>query len=339
MDTSKANTESYLRHIRNHEMTNDMIQLTTTALNLLGEESKSLEGEKKLAMLVNKADPQWNKPHRTMPNSKQRIQSAQANLSNLTIVRALSALDLFVHDALLELCRFSEQVRSRPGFVHMHSAGLRPSCCAAPIDDYMKDRDLAARVLDAWPIVGHELPAIVNGVFPLYTYFRLARNRIAHFAEIAGQHLVDYSKEVEFQEALKLWYGSISRKKDRARPLPTLKRGGPIIFQPHHSILASAVCQRIAKSYKEACVQLLGAEGLVSMAAHVALEKDPPGGPLRQRSVEAVVVNYLRTRYGVKNATEGDIVATLQTGGFWEEAVSRYSTLQARGVIGPARKR
>lgn len=331
MDISKASTEAYRVLLRNHERTVDTVQLATAALSLLTAESQRAGGADAVARLVNGAHPQWNKPGRAFPNSGKGIATAQAHLSNLVVVRSLSTLDVYIRDALLDLCRFSPSARSIPGFPGFQegAANGAPAPCADAVSAFMKSMSFEKRVRAAWTVVGETMPKEVRALMPLFRYFRLSRNRIAHFGEVAGPQLERYAASAAVNRSLQKWY---ARGKKAGQPLPTLKAGQEIVFEPHHAILASAVCQTIARAHNDLCARLLGAEGLTRLAAHSALHrKSHPARAGSQRSAGGAVVQFLRARYRVKNATVADVQRVLHADGAWDAAVERHRELYLAG--------
>jgi hypothetical protein len=162
------------------------------------------------------------------------------------------------------------------------------------------------------------------GVLPLFNYFTVIRNCIAHQSGRANETLIMLDASEGLRKCLEAWHPEGKR---RLPALPVLTTGREIPLLPRHAVLACEVCYRIASDINEKLRQSLGAEGLVYMAAYYALLSDERIETKAKKLPESLVNIILTGRYRVTVETTTEVITILRSIGKWDDYRRKFEHL------------
>jgi hypothetical protein len=159
---------------------------------------------------------------------------------------------------------------------------------------------------------------------PLFDYFVVVRNCIAHQSGRANGTLIELDASRDLKKCLQGWQ---SKRNKKLPPLPVVSVGKEIPLLPRHAILASEVCYRIASDINEKLRQSLGTEGLVYMAAYHALLSDDRIQTNARRFPESLINIVLTDRYRIEVDSKSEVIALLRSIGKWDEYRQAFERL------------
>jgi hypothetical protein len=303
VDISSANTEASLRFHRFHERLNLSIKVQMIGLGLLADEidQKAPAEELKEKLYRRKGwlwggMPDW-------PNPDTIVLNARRDIGQAGVVRAFSAFDLFMDEIAADLARWTAFSKQDP----------------APASDADEEADRVARFYRS--IGGTS--AAVRFLWPIYLYFRFARDSIVHRDGVASRALVECYQDWTLANALSKW---IKRTGEMTAPEVIPVTAGELIDINHrHAISASSVLRLIALDINRQALHLLGARGLVYLAACRTLLDDQPivdisGYGSMLRAMNAI----LSDRYRVKKVSERATAEALRELAITKSCASRF---------------
>lgn len=300
MNTTLANTEPFFRfHLFNEEF-NRNLKVTVGSLEFVKKASKKKKiGAKSLTVLPTGGEP-WGKRTTWRETSVSTVvEEAKRFLSQMGIVRVISAFEDFLITIEAEYDRFATVVAKQP------RNGKEKSVDA----DSAPRLEAVAELLDI--DLEDEFPLL-----PILNFFQIARNCIVHRSGRASEALSEEVESDAFRKITKQWR---SDRKKRLPKFPTIDIGNSIPFHPRHAILASEVYYRVAKILNAALSEILGEDGFIYMAAYHTLLADRPILVDARRSPEALVNYALFNRYLVKEYNPDQTPAKLKHIGKWDE--------------------
>jgi hypothetical protein len=331
MDLSAASLEAFVRYHYFHEGFNSSVQVSLAGIITLRRIVDVRDGQHVLSSLIRSTGMPWPSNPRSA-NPIKVIDQVIVSLAQLSVVEALSAFDWFTIDLAANLAQFSSTLRKNGPFKHAHSAIVCDHkhpveycvCCRACAIQYGDNHKLAIRIQDLCSDL-HLLDPAIEKLLPLFKYFRLVRNAVAHFNGIATSELVAHSQSSDLGNSLSYW-DKVTRG---AHPkLPELFSGLPIRVTMAHAILASAVCYRIAKALNRNSVSLVGPKGFVHMAAFYALFCSQHEFRSSQHDHPESAINYFLTkRYRVKAINNTEVIQIAKELGIWKDVKSRAKTI------------
>jgi hypothetical protein len=191
--------------------------------------------------------PDWSNPHAI-------VVEARRDIGQAGVVRAFSAFDLFMDEIAADLARWIAFSKQEP----------------SSTEDENDEPDRAARFYRS---IGGT-PAAVGFLWPVYRYFRFARDCIVHRDGIASKALEETYRDPDLTAALADW---VKRTGEMTAPEIIPVEAGCLIDLNHRqAISASSVLRLIALDINGQALQLLGVPGLVYLAAHKIFFDDEP---------------------------------------------------------------
>lgn len=295
MNVSHANTEPFfLFHCFNEEFNRNM-RIAVGALGVVTR-MKSKGGKKQVLKLPTLGEPWGN--HTLWKNVAREIPGTKRFLSQVGIVRVFSAFEDFLVGAKAEFDR------------NAHLRGLEGARIAS--------QDL--------PVFYSELgwdDKAIKPLTPLFDYFVVIRNCIAHQSGRANGTLVELDVSQNLKKCSRSWRSKRNKKLPR---LPAVTLGTEIPLLPRHAVLAAEVCYRIALDVNEKLRESLGTEGLVYMAAYHSLLSDDRI-PTRGRKLPESLINLVLTeRYRI-DLDKTEVIAILKSIGKWAEYRETFEKL------------
>jgi hypothetical protein len=309
VNTKNANSEPFYRLHRFHEEFNRNLTVAFGALQSFHAASPLDAGGAVVLTRLPTGDEPWGKETKWRTISSVIAQSTRF-LSQMGIVRVMSALEDFLIGVKAEYDRYTATFQGAPG----QSSDAIQDEEVDPVDALC-----AATGWGAQPI------AFLR---PLLNYFRIARNCIVHRSARASAALI----ELAHSEALLKCHKEWPKERERGLPsLPSLFIDREIAFLPRHAILASEVCYRAARYLNGRLVGLLDAPGIVYMAAYHTLLSDRRIVSAAKNAPENIVNLALSDRYLVSDFAH-ETIPILKEIGVWKECISRYHELYSDGA-------
>lgn len=266
-----------------------------------------------LRSCVDRANQAWRR-NIDFGNEPEVLADTWRVFAGMAIVQVFSAFDDFEVSTSAELAswRHSQPRTCDPATRHKHNDPQDGTAQGAPAFETLCDE--------------LEVPRTTVANFrQSFEYFRLIRNCIVHRNARASRALARLVTDPTYKRAMTNWPGARALS---VLKLPSPKQDDVIDLSPHHAVLASETCLRIAKAISTGVAKLLGHRGLVRMAAfHSLLSSEPIPVMTQVSGAEKVIRYHLSNRYGVKGVSCNDVIAHLIEQGLWKDACNRYEKL------------
>jgi hypothetical protein len=310
MDIKGANTESFYRFLRFQENLGTNIKLAYGALQEASRHSGArLPDNRNALMTLPTGGEPWGNATR-WKDIKPRIPLARRFLSQTGLVLVASGFQDFVDNTISEHTRFSKFIRKEASPRALPTADVETS-------DYLSN----LYALLQWNIKPIEY------LLPLFKYFMVTRNCVAHRSGRASKGLVAYSESQLLSRCLRNWP---SRHGKTIPELPQVHEGREIPLLPRHAILFSEVCLRAAVQTNNLLSAFLGVDGMVYMAAHYGLLADDPIQTNARRLPEGIINVVLTGRYRVRVQDTFEVIGILKRLNIWNECRSKHHKLYAK---------
>lgn len=309
MKIERANTEPYYRLLKFHEATGRHLRLAAGALQLVGKKPRRRKATRVTTVLPAGGEP-WGKftVWRDIASGS-AIQDATKFLGQIGIMRSLSAFEDFLVGVEAEHARALAIARGDESEIDKVIDADEPKPQLSTVFDRL-----------GWNI------APIRFLLPMFEYFVVARNCVAHRGSRASQQLIDQYEKIDFEQCAKRWP---LRPKAKFPAFPALKLNAEVSFMPRHAVLASAVCLRIAQYANTKLITKIGVDGLVYMAAHHSLlSTDHVDAPFK--STARAVNQLLAGRYRAAEVSENETISRLKAMNQWRKCYDRYRRLSEK---------
>ena len=316
-----ANTEASLRFHRFHERLNRSLKTQVIGLGMLKDaidKGETRDGIKEILYAQNDlwgGMPDWGRP-------QELIDEGRLDIGRAGVVRGFSAFDLFLDNLSAELESYGRFRGAKP-----KPKGRLP---ARQGGDGTDDGAAAAEagLTRYYERIGADLDG-VKFLLPLYVYFRVARNCIAHRDAIASGAAEDLSRGDGIRDALEAWPDHTDDM--RVPEILPLKEGAEILFTHRQALSNSSILRLIAMDANEKALTILGVEGVVYAAAKRLLSIPSANDPEIRRSMPATINYILSDRYRVRNVDSLGASRILSSLGMSKRCERRFQSL-----VGPA---
>jgi hypothetical protein len=232
------------------------------------------------------------------------VKTSKLFVAQIGLMRIFSAFEDFLNGIKAEFDRF-EHIASQE-----HSISLVPG-----MEDDIGLRQLCSFI--KMPI------SFLEAILPIFDYFLILRNCLAHRSGRANLALVKQSHSVELRIALERW----PVRRGRTLPsLPQIVKGKQIPLLARHAIFTGLICRELAKLINDHLVAQLGAKGIVFMAAYHSLLSEEPVVNIPRKDAEAVLNETLSSRYRVR-LHAGEAIDVLKKLDRWKECRLRFEQL------------
>jgi hypothetical protein len=285
LDLCGANTEASLRFHRSHEQLNRSLKVQMLGLGLLADEIDVNRQPAELKeRLYRRSDwlwggmPDWSDPQAIVIDARRDIGQAG-------VVRAFSAFDLFMDEIAADLIRWLAFTNQEQLLANEKS----------------QEPDRAARFYHR---IGGT-PKSVEFLWPVYRYFRFARDCIVHRDGRASNALLETYKDPALMHALDAWVEQTGEM--TAPEVTSIDPGCLIDFNHRQAISASSVLRLVAFDINRQVIKIVGVNGLVYFAAfHILFDPDAVIDLAQKQSMLKALVEVLSDRYRVRFITEKD---------------------------------
>ena len=102
----------------------------------------------------------------------------------------------------------------------------------------------------------------INGVLPVLKFYEVLRHCVAHNMGHPTDKLVEISKSEDFQSAIKNWETKYIKKTISDPPIVTNET---VELKPHHSIMYSETCLRIADDINDRIFEKFGSNHFIGL--------------------------------------------------------------------------
>jgi hypothetical protein len=309
---AEANTEGFLRYHRFHERFNRSIKVQVIGVGLL---TNAIEDGRTVGEIRIEFDrqgglwggmPDWSEPSAL-------INEARLDIGRAGVVAAFSAFDLFLDETAADLERW-RAFRKKESPIEL-SSPISTGSAEGPdrVERYYHDLG--------------ETIAAVNYLWPVYRYFRLARDCIVHRDGIASDAAAQASMSDDLHPVLSHW---VKNTKETQPPevLP-LVRGQKINFTHRHAISASSVLRLLARDVNRKAINKLERSGFVYLAAHKGfLISEPLFDGNTGRTMLRALNNLLADRYRVRKVSEMETARTLRSLGLTKKCTKQFEKIR-----------
>ena len=305
MDTSIANSEPFVQFHDFLEEFDRSIKVSYGALALVGKlppNSMSNAGNGLVRLPTEDepwgSDTKWRSLDTVVKTSKLFI-------AQIGLMRIFSAFEDFLNGIRAEYDRFRHVTVWKNSTLFV----------AGPEDD-IGLRQLCTHI--KMPI------SSLQGPLPIFDYFVVLRNCLAHRSGRASHALVTQSSGQGLRDALEKW----PVRRGRTLPeLPQIGYGKQIPLLARHAIFAGLVCRQLANSINNYLVTILDAKGIVFMAAYHSVLSEEPIVNTARKDTEAVINEILSGRYRVRLNGRHEAMNILKGLDRWTECQLRFSQL------------
>lgn len=312
MDVSRACTEALFAFLRFHEGFNRSTKMAAVGLCLIDDALARGMTYEDFARTTYATDALWGgMPVWTDPPDL--LREARADLGQAGLVRAFSAFDKFMDDLSADLDRwaaFQKRDAHEPADVDMSIERAEVTVALGGGDDF---EDRALRFYDR---MGWSTEALAF-LLPVYRYYRLARDCIAHRGGIVSPALAAASEKRQWADSIDTWN---THTDDWTPPqLVELQAGDRTPLVHRDAILASSLLVRIAQDMNRHGLEMLGERGVLYLTARRTLLDNPPKvkAPTPRSAVRALH-HVLFHRYHVVVDSEPASIALLRDMDLWE---------------------
>jgi hypothetical protein len=305
MDLSIANSEPFVVFHEFLEQFDRSIKVTHGALALISKMSpNSISNAGNGLVRLPTEDQPWG------ADTKWRsldavVKSSKSFVAQLGLMQIFAAFEDFLTGIRAEYDRF-EHATFQKGSIDSVDAqeddiGLRKLCSHVKI-----------------PI------SSLNAILPIFDYFLLVRNCMAHRSGRANLTLANQSSSQGLLDALDGWQLRPGRKLPE---FPQIVQGKQISIQARHTIFAGIVCRALAQPINDHLLAQIGSKGIVFMAAYHSLLLEEPIVKARRKDAEAVVNEVLDGRYRVRMDGPHEALRALKELNRWKECQLRFNRL------------
>lgn len=332
MDITTSCTEAFHVYNRFHNSLNMTSKVAAAGVLTLKRIVDVDNGDVIMGTLVDTVKQPWgtNKP---FPNPTKIADNVNTNLINNAIVHAFSGFEHYLTNLISDIAHFSEKGNKKL-FVHAHTdSAYNPNnppeysvCCLAYAEQFSKNNVLAIRINELCDKLDIENEDIKK-LLPLFEYFRNLRNCIAHLDGTANKDLVESWNNPDLQNSVIFW-NQLNRNTSPTLLVPI--RGKKVNLSLANSIMASAICYKIAQCINTEACKLLGEKGFVHMAAFNSLmiEYHIFRDIKAAKTSEGIISNYLAKRYYVKKIKTDEVIEQLKTLNLRKDCITRYNMLK-----------
>ncbi len=325
MDLSSANTEAFIQLHRFHEHLNRTIKTLVIGLGLASEAVQENRPQESIRQLLYDRDwlwggmPDWNEPDAL-------IDEARRDIGQTGVVRAFSAFDFFLDSIEADLASWAHRLLS----TDQRGLPKRAKESPPPIEDETESAD---RLVGFYDRLGVGRDGI-EFIWPVYRYFRLARDCIVHRRGVASRASAELSNSSQISEAIKGWATYTGEMNNIE--LLSLEEGQEIAFTHRQALLASSVIRLIALDINRICLAKLGAAGVVFLTARrLFIDRPPSLKVLSFRSVENAMHGILGDRYRITGLIAAETRQIMRELDIWPLCNKRLKDLKRIQITNP----
>ena len=330
LNLAESGTKAFLKFHKFHERLNRGIKTTAVSLALLEHElaSNGAKANAQVKSIAYKVGGIWG----GMPdwsNLGDAIGQSRHDLGTSGVIKAFSAFDVFMETLESELHAWNHAPSNPTKKAKKPPEPTSREDAAEEEEECPKVKVIRFYERHDWDIES------VTYAIPIYTYYRLLRNCVAHSDGIATPALAMASEEDNWKTAIDNWHKKTS---DKTSPTPIkFRKGDEIKITHREAILASSLLRNLAWDMTKNAVAELGELGMYYLIVSRALKKKDPiivGGKTYFSKLHA----HLENKFRIKNITNKKTRELLETLDYWEDFKSWHEKLSAINIAAKAQK-
>ncbi|MBK7944557.1 MAG: hypothetical protein IPJ85_04275 [Flavobacteriales bacterium] len=246
MDLISSVTEAGLKYHRFHEVFSHVIKTNVIGLIILEQWVNKDPKPDDLKKIVYEHGglwggmPAWNDP-------LESIARATADLGLHGVVRVFSAFDAFMQELEAELDSYASRQCDGGRSAEPTGERIDEEAQGGALERLLQRRD--------WTLPD------AKTLGPVFQYYRLSRNCIAHRNGIVSRALEAASTSVEINEALSKWVETTGHTSPP--PIRPLTYGEPLSFTHKDAIFLSDLLRRYALDISRQAIEVIGFDGMV----------------------------------------------------------------------------
>lgn len=230
-------SQPFQKFLDSHTRLNNYIKVSTVAVDFL---YKSKSDSKELSEQINKlildAGERWTP--RIIKNVENELTQLKNDLSKTGIIWVYSAFDVF----------FKQVEGQLSGFFPKSPEDKNNS----NEDDVEEKKE--TKIISLYTKLGWTLDNI-KGILPVLKFYELLRHCVAHNMGHPTEKLVEISNSEDFKSAIENWETKYIKKKISDPPIVTSEI---LELKPHHCIMYSETCLRIASDINNRIFEKFG---------------------------------------------------------------------------------
>lgn len=237
-------SEPFQKFLYSHTRLNNYIKVSTVAVDFL---YKSKEDPKELSEHINtlilEAGERWTP--RIIKNLEDEVMQLKNDLSKTGIIWVYSAFDVFFKQAEGQLSSFFSKSSEDKNVSK---------------EDELEEKK-ESKIIALYAKLGWSMDNI-KGILPVLKFYEVLRHCVAHNIGYPTKKLIEISKSNDFQIAIKNWETKYIKKKISDPPIVT---NNAIELKPHHCIMYSETCLRIASDINARIFKKFGLNWFVGL--------------------------------------------------------------------------
>ena len=318
MDITRANTRAFTHYNSFHELLNRSVKTAAVSLIILKDDIvksrrsiAAIKGECYELKTLWGGMPDWSSETAAID----AIGLAQHDLGASGVVKAFSAFDVFLETLEGELNSWKSFSRSKGCEEATSATKVNPEGDGdCPPADATEETEPNARLLRFFERHGWGV-GDVEYLLPIYTYFQLLRNCVAHTDARVTPALQASSQAKKWNASIAEWK---KKTTDLTMPIPhELLAGSRIKITYKEAILASSMLRMLAWSMSRRAVASLGETGVLYVLISRILKEratDLVGGKQHLSRLH----HHLKFVYRIDKLTIADTKERLQELDLWE---------------------
>lgn len=240
----KFKSQPYQIFLASHTRLNNYIKVSTVAVDFLYKsKSDSKELSDSINELILEAGERWTP--RIIKNIEKEVSLLKNDLSKTGIIWVYSAFDVFFKQVEGQLSSFFPR-------------------SSASKNDYKEDdveEKKESKIISLYTKLGWTIDNI-KGVLPVLKFYELLRHCVAHNMGHPTEKLIEISNSEEFQTSISKWETKYIKKKISAPPIVTSEI---LELKPHHCIMYSETCLRIATDINNRIFEKFGLNHFIGL--------------------------------------------------------------------------
>lgn len=225
-----------------HTRLNNYIKISTAAVDFLYKSTGDMqELSNRINELILESGERWTP--RAIKNPVLELKQLKNDLSKTGIIWVYSSFDVFY-----------KQVE-----------GILSSHFIKPVEfegvDIEDDEKKESKIVNLYNKLGWSMDRI-EGVMPVLKFYEVLRHCVAHNMGLPNEKLISISESNEFITSINKWETKYEKKTISAPPIVTNEN---IELRPHHSIMYSETCLRIATDINSRIFDKLGLNHFVGI--------------------------------------------------------------------------
>lgn len=239
--------------IYSHTHLNNYIKISTAAIDYLyNSKQNSDELSDDINKLILAAGERWTP--RIIKNPTLELSQLKNDLSKTGIIWVYSYFDVF----------FKQIEGQLSGFFSNSTETTEKTTDDDEEDDEEKRE---SKIISLYHKLGWSTDKI-KGILPVFKFYIILRHCVAHNVGRPSEKLVSMSKHKDFIDAIENWETKYTKKKISNPPTITYEE---IELKPHHAIMYSEACLRIATDINEKIFEKFGINHYIGLTIRTHL--------------------------------------------------------------------